>query len=43
MPPTFIFMIDVSKAAVESGMLAVVANTIKETINNDALAGEERT
>jgi len=43
MPPTFIFMIDVSKSSVESGMLSVVANQIKESILAGALAGEERT
>lgn len=43
MPPTFTFLIDVSKYAVESGMLAILSNSIKDAIDNDSLAGEERT
>ncbi|KAL4457088.1 hypothetical protein ABPG74_014726 [Tetrahymena malaccensis] len=43
MPPTFFFLIDVSKASVESGMLSVVANQIKATITDELLAGKERT
>jgi hypothetical protein len=41
MPPTFMFVIDVSHAAVSSGMLSVACATIKDSL--DALPGEERT
>ncbi len=41
MPPCYFFVIDVSFAAVSSGMLGVVAATIKNCL--DALPGNERT
>lgn len=42
MAPTFIFLIDVSRAAVESGMLKIVTNSIHAAIMNDSLAGGEQ-
>ena len=41
MPPTYVFVIDVSFAAASSGMLAVACATIKECL--DSLPGDERT
>ncbi len=41
MPPVFFFLIDVSHAAVASGMLATVASTIKSCLS--CLPGDERT
>jgi len=41
MPPVFFFVIDVSYLAVQSGMLASVCQTIKESL--DSLPGGERT
>jgi len=41
MPPTFIFVIDVSYAAVASGMVSTVVQTIREAL--DHLPGGERT
>ena len=43
MPPTFVFMFDVSQPAVESGYLRMAAETIKGIIEEDALPGGERT
>lgn len=41
MPPTYVFVIDVSFAAAASGMLGAVCATIKESL--DLLPGDERT
>jgi hypothetical protein len=41
MPPTYVFVIDVSFAAASSGMLAAACATIKDTL--DSLPGDERT
>ena len=41
MPPTYVFVIDVSHAAAASGMLAAACATIKGTL--DSLPGDERT
>lgn len=41
MPPTYVFVIDVSFAAASSGMLGSVCATIKESL--DQLPGDERT
>ncbi len=41
MPPTFVFVLDVSAAAVQSGMLATACATIKECL--PSLPGEQRT
>jgi len=41
MPPTYVFLLDVSRSAVESGMLRVACDTIASCL--DALPGGERT
>ena len=41
MPPTIVFLVDVSQAALQSGMLGVVAGAIKSTL--DYLPGGKRT
>jgi hypothetical protein len=41
MPPVYFFLIDVSYAAVSSGMAATVAGAVKACM--DALPGDERT
>lgn len=41
MPPTYVFVIDVSFAAASCGMLGAVCATIKDTL--DRLPGDERT
>lgn len=41
MPPTYVFLLDVSRSAVESGMLRVACDTI--LANLDSLPGGERT
>jgi protein transport protein SEC24 len=41
--PTYIFVIDVSLAAISNNFLNAVIETIKDTINSDALAYQERT
>ncbi len=45
MPPTFLFALDVSKPAVDSGYLALACSTIKSIIEAELLAGQadERT
>lgn len=43
MPPTFVFVMDVSKPAIESGYLEICVSTIKSVIENQLLAGGERT
>ena len=41
MPPVYFFLIDVTYAAVSSGMVAAVCRSIKESL--DGLPGDERT
>lgn len=41
MPPTYVFVIDVSSAAAASGMLRVACAAIKASL--DSLPGDERT
>lgn len=43
MPPTYIFVLDVSKPAIETGYLALAASTIKNVIETKLLPGGERT
>ena len=43
MPPTFVFMFDVSTPAIDSGYLAMAAQTLKGIIEEGALPGGERT
>ena len=43
MPPTFVFVLDVSKPAIDSGYLALATSTIKNIIENQLLPGGERT
>lgn len=42
-PPIYFFLIDVSKEAVQSGMLEMTIHVLKDTINNDLLWGGQRT
>ncbi len=42
-PPTFIFVMDVSKAAIDSGYLQICVSTIKSVIEGQLLPGGERT
>ena len=39
-PPTYFFVIDVSKSAVQTGMLEIFVNILKEVIENDGFAGK---
>ena len=41
MPPTYVFLLDVSQPAVVSGAVAVACATIRECL--DALPGDDRT
>jgi len=43
MPPTFVFVFDVSQPAIESGYLAQAAQTIKGIIEEGTLPDGERT
>ena len=43
MPPTFIFLLDVSQQAVESGYLTQATSTIKSIIEEGTLPGDTRT
>ena len=43
MPPTFIFLLDVSKMAVDSGYLTQATTTIKGILDEGTLPGNERT
>jgi protein transport protein SEC24 len=43
MPPTYVFVIDVSKPAVDTGYLNVCCSTIKSIIETSLLPGGERT
>lgn len=43
MPPTYVFVLDVSKPAIETGYLATCVATIKSVIESLLLPGGERT
>ena len=43
MPPTFVFLFDVSQPAIESGYLAQATHSIKSIIEEGTLPGGERT
>ena len=43
MPPTFVFLLDVSQQAVESGYLHQACSTIKGVFEEGTLPGGERT
>lgn len=43
MPPTYVFVFDVSKQAIDSGYLYLAATTIKSIIEEGSLPGGERT
>jgi len=43
MPPTFVFLFDVSTPAVESGYLAMATQTVKSLIEEGSLPGGDRT
>jgi protein transport protein SEC24 len=43
MPPTYVFVMDVSKPAIDSGYLNICVSTIKSVIENQLLPGGERT
>jgi len=42
MPPTYVFVLDVSKPAIDSGYLGTAVATIKSVIENQLLPGSER-
>ena len=42
MPPTFIFVLDVSKPAIDTGYLQICVSTIKNVIENELLPGNTR-
>lgn len=42
-PPVYFFLIDVSADAVNSGMLEMTVNVLKDTINKNLLLGGQRT
>ena len=43
MPPTFVFVMDVSKPAIDSGYLQTCVNVIRNVIENELLPGGTRT
>ena len=43
MPPTYVFLLDVSKEAVDSGYLTQATQTIKGVLDEGTLPGGERT
>ena len=43
MPPTYVFVLDVFKPAIDTGYLALAASTIKSVIESKLLPGGERT
>jgi protein transport protein SEC24 len=43
MPPTYVFVMDVSKPAIDTGYLQQATSTIKSVIENKLLPGGERT
>lgn len=42
-PPIYFFLIDVSKEAVQSGLLEMTIHVLKDTISKDLLWGGQRT
>lgn len=42
MPPTYVFVLDVSKPAIDTGYLSTCVQTIKSVIENQLLPGGER-
>jgi len=40
--PTFIFLIDVSLAAIQNGFVSATVESIKDTINNDLIPNGDR-
>ncbi len=40
--PTFIFLLDVSLAAIQNGFLSASIESIKDTINNDLIPNADR-
>jgi hypothetical protein len=40
--PTFIFLLDVSLAAIQNGFLSASIESIKDTINNDLIPNTDR-
>lgn len=43
MPPTYVFIMDVSKPAIDTGYLQIATSTIKSVIEGKLLPGSERT
>lgn len=43
MPPTYVFVLDVSKPAIDTGYLQLAASTIKSVLEGKLLPGGERT
>lgn len=43
MPPTYLFVLDVSKPAIDTGYLQIATSTIKSVIESKLLPGGERT
>ena len=43
MPPTYVFVLDVSRPAIETGYLEICTSTIKNVIESQLLPGGERT
>ena len=43
MPPTYVFIMDVSKPAIDTGYLQIATSTIKSVIEGKLLPGGERT
>lgn len=43
MPPSYVFVIDISLAAINNGYLASVIESIKDMITNDAFLNKDRT
>ena len=42
MPPTYVFVLDVSKPAIDTGYLNLTVSTIKSVIENQLLPGGDR-
>lgn len=43
MAPTFLFVFDVSKTAIDSGYLSIITNSILKAIEANAIPGGDRT
>ena len=43
MPPTFLFVFDVSKTAIDTGYLPIVTTSILKAIESNAIPGGDRT